>query len=138
MNSITVDQALARLRTWVSEPSEDTRDALVKAALAFVHGSDEVDVHRLLTQAADKYQSEQRAMAYEASGFGCEIDVDTARQDLREATEIIDLDGAHDLDPLGVAMMKARGCYIAARVPRLGGKWVGFGSRKSPVPGDPE
>jgi hypothetical protein len=134
MNSITIDQALARLRTWTSEPSEDTRDSLVAATLSFTSG---IGSREALDDAAAKYRAEQREMAYEASGFGCDIDADTARQDIREATEIIDLNGDHDLDPLGVAMMKARGCYIAGRVPRLGGKWVGFGSKKA-VDGAPE
>jgi hypothetical protein len=125
---ITIDQALARLRTWISEPSENTHDALVAAALSFTGNTGSRDA---LDQAAAKYRSEQREMAYEASSFGCEIDAETARQDIREAVELVDLDGDHDLDPLGVVMMTARGCHIAARVPRLDGKWVGIGSRKA-------
>ena len=127
MSMITVDQALARLNTWKAEPDEDTTRAIVYAALHFVDGG----TREALDNEVKKYRSEQREMAYEASSFGCEIDAETARQDLRDATEIIDLDGDHGMDPIGVAMMKARGCHIAAKVPRLQGKWVGFGSRKA-------
>jgi hypothetical protein len=125
MSTITVDEALARLRTWTSEPSEKTRDALVNAALAFTVSDRMRDA---LDAAADKYRSEQREMAYQVTGFGCDIDAETARQDLRESPEIVDLDGDHGFDAISVVMMQARGCRIAAKVPRLGGKWVGFSS----------
>jgi hypothetical protein len=133
MSTLTVGEALARLRTWTSEPSEDARDALVAAALAFVDGSNDVDVHRSLVAAADKYRSEQREMAYQRSEFGCDIDAETARQDLRESPEIVDLDGDHEFDPIGVAMLMASGCHIAAKVPRLDGRWVGFSSTRKAV-----
>jgi hypothetical protein len=130
MSTLTVDEALARLRTWTSEPSEDTRDALVAAALAFTGTTGGLTA---MVDAADKYRSEQREMAYQRSGFGCDIDAETARQDLRESPEIVDLDGEHEFDPIGVAMLRASGCHIAAKVTRLDGRWVGFSSTRKAV-----
>jgi len=121
--TITLNQAIARLRTWMSDPSEDARDRLIAAALATADGADGASA--LLSEAAAKYRSEQREMAYQVASFGCEIDAETARQDLRESPEIVDLDdGGHGFD----TMVRARGCRIVAKVPRLGGRWVGFGS----------
>jgi hypothetical protein len=88
MTTLTVDEALARLRTWTSEPGEETRDALVAAALAF-----------------------------------------TVSDNLRESSEIVDLDDDdHGFSTLDAVMMRSSGCHFAAKVPRLGDKWVGFGS----------
>jgi hypothetical protein len=130
MSRLAVDEALARLRTWTSEPSKDTRDALVAAALAFTAGNATLET---LDDAAVAYRSEQREMAYQRSGFGCDIDAETARQDLRESPEIVDLDGEHEFDPIGVAMLRASGCHIAAKVTRLDGRWVGFSSTRKAV-----
>jgi hypothetical protein len=134
MITLTVDEALARLRTWTSEPGEETRDALVAAALAFTVSDKMRDA---LDDAADKYRAEQREMAYQRSGFGCDIDAGTARQDLRESSEIVDLDDDdHGFSTLGAVMMRASGCHFAAKVPRLDNAWVGFGSsgRKAAQP----
>jgi hypothetical protein len=137
MTTLTADEALARLRTWTSEPSEETRDALVTAALAFMDGSAGDGARYMLGEAAAKYRSEQREMAYQRSGFGCDIDAGTARQDLRESSEIVDLDDDdHGFSTLGAVMMRASGCHFAAKVPRLDNAWVGFGSsgRKAAQP----
>ena len=123
-HTLTVEEALARLRTWREEPAEDEVAAVITAARAYCES--ETDESRVALREAVRNHDDCREMTYQATGFGCDIDAETARQDLREAEEIVESDAFG----LNGALMRARGCHIAAKVKRLDGRWVGFASRK--------
>lgn len=128
---ITADEAIARLITWAGDRPEIELEAFVAAAL-----EDGDDADQGLRDAAVRYRAACYRTGTNADALpsnDVEDDAETARNDLREAHVVVDVAAAaghHDgLGHDEAARLLIDDCHIAARVPRLGGRWVGFGSR---------
>jgi hypothetical protein len=141
--TITPDEALARLETWVEEPSDETRGALVAAALDCATLAEKAegregntsppsraraelkDATERLKAAAKAYRAEQVESVQTSTGsMGCRDDADRVREEIRQSPMIIEVEG----ETMAGAMLRARGCHIAYK--DRDGRWRGVGSTK--------
>lgn len=123
--TLTADEAIARMRTWIEEPGEEYVDAIVVAAKRWVESGRGCDAVAL-REAVTAHEAERVERVQTSSGsFGCASDADIEREALRASDMIVEVEG----HTLGGVMLRARGCHIAYR--DGDGRWCGVGSTPS-------
>jgi len=125
--TLTAEQAIARLSTWIEDPGEDFAGRIIEAACVLADGKP--GGAELLVDAVKAYRAEQVERVQTSTGsFGCAWDAYDIRRELRESSMIVEVEG----HTMGGVMLRARGCYIAYRDGE--GQWRGVGSSKREDP----